>query len=126
MSHLPFFCNIEKEGNTFYSFMDEESVKFLYTYFFYSVFFEYIHLAEVEDYFVKDQEKHKSAIRDENITSMDVSQSFETVDDGDQDETLQEVDILLGNQETLKENVAKLLLFFINMESQESVITMTY
>ena len=126
MSHLPFFCNIEKEGNTFYSFMDEESVKFLYTYLFYSVFYEYINLTEVGNYVIEDQEQHKSAIRDENRASIDVSQSFGTVDDGNQEGLLQEVDILLGNKETLKENVAKLLLFFINMESQESVITMTY
>ena len=39
---------------------------------------------------------------------------------------MEEVNIQLGNKEMLKENVAKLLLFYINMESQENVITMSY
>ena len=126
MDHLPFFCNIEKEGNTFYSFMDEETVILLYTYFFYSTLFEYITASEEGEYIILDAEKQKSIIREENISTMDTSQSFEAVDTGDEEEMMEEVNIQLGNKEMLKENVAKLLLFYINMESQENVITMSY
>ena len=128
MDNIPIHMSIERDGKTFVPLLDNECIYFLYIYFWYSTIFEYIDAANNKDNLILDKEKNKrirmrdiDIERDESQTMMGIN-----IEDVEENLDLQEVTFELGNEDELKYNLAKIILFFVNMEQQDKPTLMSY
>ena len=128
MDNFPIHMSIERDGKTFVPLLDNECIYFLYIYFWYSTIFEYIDAANNKDNLILDKEKNKrirmrdiDIERDESQTMMGIN-----MEDVEENLDLQEVTFEIGNEDELKYNLAKIILFFVNMEQQDKPTLMSY
>jgi hypothetical protein len=133
---IPNFTPIHKDGNTYYSLMDKEAIFLLNQYLYFSVFYEYVREADNPDLLFKDinLKKQTQRLRNaENANSLNFVNSVvgEEEESGFAEEygeyVLNEVEIEIGNQETLKTRICELLAVFIGIQIKEkSVIHFSY
>lgn len=123
---FPTYSPISKGGHTFHALLDEDATNMIYTYFVYSVLYEYIVCSNNPDLLRADFEEvkkqHKQGIRDAaddaNMAKAENSQKL-TGDQEEVDLDLQELQIrMIGSQEDLKERVARLLRAFMMFEQE--------
>ena len=119
---FPVYNPIQKGEHVFHSFMDLEATQMVYSYFVYSTLYEYIVCSENPELLRTDLEETKKQRRQEiadatnasNQTRAEVQSMDEVAQEVDLD--LREINIRIGNQEELKERVAKLLRTFMDFE----------
>ena len=129
---FPVYNPIQKGEHVFHSFMDLEATQMAYSYFVYSTLYEYIVCSENPDLLRTDLEETKKQRRQEiadaanpsNQTHAEVLEMDEAAQEIDLD--LREVNIRIGNQEELKERVAKLLRTFMEFEMENKRGLMSY
>jgi len=117
---IPLDENITKNGGdgskeVFYSVFDNETIKYINQYLFYSTLYEYIIGANDPDLLSSDIELKKEKRRnmnDENNDDALQTRGIEHVSDID----VQEVDISMTDENDLKQRVAHLLITFLDIE----------
>jgi len=116
------------EGETirnFYLLLDKPTIYLIFSYCFYSVFYEYIDSTNDSELLRADIEDIKKVKRQELRDSTDVATQLSA--GIDEDNGLNEVDIQVGNKEELKLRVASLLLSFLEIEEEnKKTIDFTY
>jgi hypothetical protein len=117
VKEIPVYSSIQKDGVSFYSLFDDEAIQMLYMYFWYSVIYEYIACSNNSDLLRADIEEKKRNVRKNILEMGDVSNQAKSIDDSTVDDDFQEIEIKVGNTEELKARVAKLLLLYLKMES---------
>lgn len=123
MNVLPIHYNIEKDGNTYISLFDNNCIQLLYAYYWYSCFYEYIVSANNKDNLVLDVETQKQQRRKRKQDFYD--ESLQTEGRGDM-EDMEEVDIQMGNQESLKKRIGMLLVAFYRLDEQNQFLLSSY
>ena len=124
LREIPVLSPITKDGNTYYSLFDNETINMIYMYLWYSTLYEYIAAASNPDFLRTDIEEKKSLRRQKIIDSSDASAQIIGMDPDESD--LQEIDIRIGNSEELKVRVAKLLLTFLEIEQGNKKYILSY
>jgi hypothetical protein len=120
--NIPIITPIQKNSVTFHSLFDKRTIYALLLYCFYSVLCEYICAADEPDLLRIDVENFKQVRREKiyenGLESNQISAQINTLDENfyDNFDDLNEQQILLGNQDELKQRVCKLLLGFIDIE----------
>jgi len=120
--NIPIITPIQKNSITFHSLFDKRTIYALLLYCFYSVLCEYICAADEPDLLRIDVENFKLVRREKiyenSLESNQISAQINTLDENfyDNFDDLNEQQILLGNQDELKQRVCKLLLGFIDIE----------
>jgi hypothetical protein len=120
--NIPIITPIQKNSVTFHSLFDKRTIYALLLYCFYSVLCEYIYAADEPDLLRIDVENFKQVRREKiyenGLESNQISAQINTLDENfyDNFDDLNEQQILLGNQDELKQRVCKLLLGFIDIE----------
>lgn len=123
MSFLPIHYNIEKDGNTYISLFDNDCIQLLYAYYWYSCFYEYISCANNKDHLLLDVETQKQQRRKRKQEFYDESLQLEGK--GDEDE-IEEIDIAMGNEESLKKRVGLLLASLYKLDDQNQFLLNSY
>ena len=126
--NLPINMSLEKDGKTFTPLMDNECIYFLYIYFWYSSIFEFIDAANNKDNLIKDNNNSKKRRMNEIMESKDDSLNMMGLNDSEIEENLQlqEINFEIANEDELKYNLARIILFFTNMEKQDQCMLMSY
>lgn len=129
--NIPVQNPIKRENGEFYSLFDKSTVHLIFIYCWYSVFYEYIQLANDPDILQANIQEIKDARRQEindlNDTALQIHAMEITSDDQKEENELKEVDIDLGNQIDLQKEVALLLISFLSIDSiNKKTIDMTY
>ncbi len=122
---LPIYKPLVKGDITYYSLFDSASINMMYVYLWYSAIYEYIVCASNDSLLTMEVENNKAQRRakmreDESdlVTGLD--------QDDDDDDTMKEVDIRLGNEAELKARTAKLLMSFFHMEMENKELAISY
>ena len=123
MSFLPIHYNIEKNGNTYVSLFDNDAIQLLFHYYWYSCFYEYINCANNKDHLLLDIETQKQQRRIKKREFYD--ESLHTEGRGDEPD-IEEVEIMMGNQESLRKRVGLLLVSFYKLELDNQFISSSY
>lgn len=119
--YIPIHTSIEKDGILFFSLFDKRTIYLLYTYCWYSVFYEMIELTNDSELLKLDIKESKQERRNKINESKDESNYIHTdVNNNDtlteyEDEVLN-IEILSGDKLELQQNVCAMLLDFINIE----------
>lgn len=124
MHKMPVQMSIQDNNITYYPYMDDEATLMLYSYFWYSCIYEYIHVCHNEEY-VKSDIEEKRVIRrkqnDENNIDLPVNYS--------DDEDITEVDLVLmidANLNDIKQLTAELILDYIHVEKESRFVMKSY
>ena len=123
LNYIPVFTPIEKDGFLFYSLLDKRTLYLLYTYCWYSVFYEIIESTNDSELLSLDIREFKNGRRQAINESKDESNMIDTVTDNNDTVTEYEnemlnVEILSGEKMELQKITCSLLLDFINMEQK--------
>jgi hypothetical protein len=123
---IPIFTDVVKEMDVgpdepkrttvFHSLLNKTTLYQILSYCFYSVFYEYIQISDDPDMLRADLTETKLARRAlirEGLNEANQLQSADTLD-----EELQEIEVVTGNKEDLKQRVCSLLLAFIDVERE--------
>jgi len=134
MKNIPVFTPVVKEGVLFNGLFDKRTVYLLHSYCWYSVFYEYILLAEDPEMLNIEKEETKKQRRENKEYTEDesnyLSASYEKKE-GDTDEKyeyddeLQTIEIKVGDQTELKKSVCSLLITYLNIEKKNKTIVET-
>jgi len=109
---------------TFYSMFNKITILSLFKYCFYSSIYQYIEYSTSNDLLRLDIQENKQIRRDRKIANMNESNSLRAdlsrfnEETAEIDDEIAEYDIIIGNQDELKERVSKLLLAFLNIEEK--------
>jgi hypothetical protein len=123
MSFLPIHYNIEKNGYTYVSLFDNDAIQLLYHYYWYSCFLEYINSANNKDHLLLDIETQKQQRR--RMRQEFYDESLHTEGQGE-DPDIEEIDITMGNLESLKKRVGLLLVSFYKLDQSNYFILSSY
>lgn len=128
IDNFPIHMSIEIDGRISVPLLDNECTYFLYVYFWYSTIHEYIETANNKDNLILNTEKNKKLRMQAILNTRDISQTMIglSTENVEEKSDLQEVIFDLGDEDELKCNLAKIILFFVNMEKQDKPILMSY
>ena len=124
LNFIPIHTAIEKEGNLFFSLLDKRTIYLLYTYCWYSIFYEIIESTNDDEFLNLDIKESKKERRNNINESKDESNYLDSVVDNNdtiteyEDEVLVNIDIISGDRMELQKVVCSLLLDFINIEQK--------
>lgn len=124
MNKMPVQMPIENDGIKYYPYMDDEAILMLYTYFWYSCLYEYIHISHNEEYILSDIQEKKILRRDINIEN-----SINLPVSSQNEEGISEIDLVLmkeANLDDIKHIIAELILDFINNEKNRRFVMKSY
>lgn len=129
----PLVKDINGEEATFYSLFDKRTVYMLYTYVYYSTFYEFIKTTDNDDLIQMEQLERRQIRRDiirENNDEFIVGPSqeeYENVEEAELGDGQIEIDIQLTNPDELKSNLCKLLLTFLDIDMKnKKILDVTY
>ena len=120
MEFLPIHYNIEKNGNVHVALFDNDCIQLLYTYYWFSCFYEYVSCVQKKEYLALDIESQKKQRRKRKKEAFD--ESVQTEGQGD----IEEVEITMGNEESLKSRLGALLSVFYQLDEQNQFIASSY
>jgi len=132
MNSIPVHTPIYKDGTTFFSLFDKRTLYLLFSYIWYSAFYEFViatdnkDLINIEIKETKQSQRNKiNELRDESNFLQ--SYSTDKSDDINDEEQLIRVQIVYGSEEKLKEDVCSMLLAFLEIEMKmKNIIDHTY
>lgn len=129
MDNIPVYSSISKEKETFFSLFDKRTIYMLYTYLFYSTYYEFIETTNDPDLLsleIKTRNANrKKKIMEEEDMNIKMGSTYSEMDEtkseiGEEIDSmgneLEEIQIVAGEQNTLKNSVGELLLCFIRTE----------
>lgn len=122
MDNLPIHTYLSKNGEDFFSLFDKKCIYLIYTYFWYSTIYEYIVYSNDDEHITSNLQEIRSQRTELVEESNDESQ--QTFGLGDRE--LAEVDIILGNKESFKKDVAQVLLLFLDVYNKDSFVLQSY
>jgi hypothetical protein len=134
LKNIPVYTPVVKEGILFNGLFEKRTVYLLYSYCWYSVFYEYILLAEDPEMLNIEKEETKKQRRANKEYTEDesnyLSASYErkegeTEEKYEYDDDLQTIEIKVGEQTELKNSVCSLLITFLNIEKKNKTIVET-
>jgi hypothetical protein len=123
---IPTYTPIQKRGATYYSFLDKDTMLSLYQYAYYSIFYEYITLANNSELLFTDinEKRQSQRLINQEFNGLDYEAAVEEdINEDGEENNITEIDIALGNQEDLKTRVSELLSVFIKVNTQDKEIT---
>jgi hypothetical protein len=127
---IPLYTPIQKGGNTYYSFLDKETMFSLYQYVYYSVFYEYVQAANNSELLYTSINERRQFQRLQNAELQNTSNSIGSasafnspLEEEDEDTGLFEIQIEIGNQTDLRIRVSELLSIFVKLQIKEKSIT---
>ena len=128
INEFPVYSPIEKDTHIFYSIFDNECINMLFIYFWYSCLYEYIVCANDAELLRTDIEEIKKHYKKEISKINNVSDQLYSIEDKDEEDIDygQEIEIRVGNIEELKTRIAKLMIAFLDMESSNKSIILSY
>ncbi len=115
ISILPIYLPITKNGKSFYSLFDNETINFICVYLWYSLLYEYTAAANNSNLLSVDIENKKT--KPENM--------YGTTDSLLDDE-MEEIDIRVGNEGELRKRVANLMTTFLGLEKDNKSLLLSY
>ena len=124
INYIPNQTSIEKDGNIFFSLFDKRTIYLLYTYCWYSVFYEMIESSNDPELLNLDIKETKRERRNQINEAKDESNYIDTVVNNNdtiteyEDDVLINVEIMSGDKLELQKMVCSLLLDFINIENK--------
>ena len=121
LEHIPVQSEIVKGSDSFYSLFSKRTIYMLYTYTWYSVFYEYIMATEDIELLQTDlrerkEERRKAILENADPLAVQVSENIDMDIGTGSNESLMEVQIVIGNKKELKDRVAELLLAFLQID----------
>jgi hypothetical protein len=122
--NLPITTPLHKKGHTYYSLFDKTTIYYLLINCLYSVIKEYIVCSDDPNLLRADIEEFKQIrrekIKENAIISNQVESHFDSLDEEFHDiaDDLQDMQIVTGNKEELKQRVCEVLLAFIEIEEK--------
>jgi hypothetical protein len=134
LKNIPVYTPVVKEGVLFNGLFDKDTVYLLYSYCWYSVFYEYILLAEDPEMLSIEKEEMKKQRRQNKEFAEDesnyISTSYEKKEGEmeekyEYDDDLQTIEIKMGEQTELKNIVCSLLISYLNIEKKNKTIVET-
>ena len=128
IEEFPVYSPIEKNNHIFYSIFDNESINMMYIYFWYSCLYEYVVCANDSDLLRKDIEEIKTQYKREIAKKNNEADQLIAIEEIDEEEFDygQEIDIRIGNVEELKERTGKLIVSFLDIETENKSVILSY
>jgi len=135
INHIPVYSQfVANDDTTYYSLFDKRAIHLLFTHIFYSVLYEFVIIAEQDDFVKMDVRQSKTDRRKKRKENNDASNTgiemnFINLDEAfdEYDESLQEVQIEEGNKLALKQKIANLLTTMIlSIQINKNHINMSY
>jgi len=124
---LPMYKPLVKGDITYYSLFDSASINMMYVYLWYSAIYEYIVCASNDSLLTMEVENKKTQRRAKmREDESDLVTGLEQDNENDDDDTMKEVYIRLGNEAELKARTAKLLMSFFHMEMENKELAISY
>jgi hypothetical protein len=131
VQHIPVTTPIQKGGETFFSLFDKNALDLLFTYCLYSALYEYIVSSEDPHMLRADIEKFKqdrrTTIDERNRDANNIHAEFTTLPEefADSEMDLQEMQIVTGTIEELKQRVCQFLLAMLDSEEKNKILINT-
>jgi hypothetical protein len=129
MDNIPVYSSISKENETFFSLFDKRTIYLLYTYLLYSTYYEFMETSndsELLSLEIKTKNANaKKRMQEEDDINIQMDSVQSAMDEtkselgdimDDMGNELEEIQIVAGEQNTLKNTVCDLLLCFIRTE----------
>lgn len=120
MEFLPIHYNIEKNDMLHITLFDNDCIRLLYTYYWYSCFFEYISCVDDPAHLLADVESQKQQRRRQKTMASDESLSLHGQGD------VEELEINAGNLQDLKRRLGSLLEEFYHLDEQNLFLLNSY
>jgi hypothetical protein len=128
LEYIPLQTAVVKDNITKYGLFDKRSVYLIYVYCFYAILQEYILTTKDENLVIMTNNVLKQGRRNDIAKTRDVASQLvgyeEDLEENMEEEyeNLEEYDIITANKEELEEKIAKLLITFLNIESNNKEI----
>jgi len=128
VQNIPVITPIQKGGETQFSLFDKNALELLFTYCLYSALYEYIVSCEDPDMLRADVEKFKqdrrSMIAERNRDANNIHAEFTSLPEeyADTENDLQEMQIITGTTEELKQRVCQLILAMLDSEEKNKIV----
>ena len=123
---LPIQIPIEKNGEKYYSLFDEETINLLFMYFYYSCLYEYISVANDNEFMMQDLFNKKDINKKQLEDEKNVSNQNMGINDNKDIEELNMKLLVETEEEALKNKVANILLEFINLDKINKYTLLSY
>jgi hypothetical protein len=128
VQHIPVTTPIQKGSETFFSLFDKNALDLLFTYCLYSALYEYIVSSEDPELLRADVEKFKrdrrTTIAERKMDVNNIHAEFDSLpEEYEETETdLQEMQIITGTSEELKQRVCQFLLSMLDIEEKNKIV----
>jgi len=135
INNIPVYAPfIDKHQTTYYSLFDKRAIHLLFTHIFYSVLYEFVMIAEQDDFVKMDvrqskTDRRKKRAENEDTSNTGIEMNFIDLDEAlnEYDDELQEVQIEEGNKLALKQKIANLLkTIILSIQINKNHINMSY